>query len=113
VLSWANAYRIFSVVELKKQSIFQQFSGENLMTSITKLLALSSLLMVSAPLWADDSPSAPPVKTHKQKMDECLDRQHASNSNMSQHDMKKACDKELQSLDTRPSTPPALVPAHP
>lgn len=83
------------------------------MTTATKLLALCSLLMVSAPLWADDSPTAPPVKTHKQKMDECLDRQRASNSNMTMHDMKKACDKELQSLDNRPSTPPALVPAHP
>jgi hypothetical protein len=83
------------------------------MTSTAKLLALSSLLMVSATLWADDSPSAPPVKTHKQKMDECLDRQRAANSNMTQHDMKKACDKELQALDTRPSTPPALIPAHP
>jgi hypothetical protein len=83
------------------------------MTSAAKLFAFSSLFFVSAPLWADDSPSAPPVKTHKQKMNECLDRQRASNTNMTQHDMKKACDKELQSLDTRPSTPPALVPAHP
>jgi hypothetical protein len=83
------------------------------MTPTTKLLALSSMLFVSAPLWADDSPTAQPVKTHKQKMDECLDRQRASNSSMSQHDMKKACNKELQALDARPSTPPALVPAHP
>jgi hypothetical protein len=97
----------------KKQCNLQQLSEENSMTPTTKLLAVTSLLLVSAPLWADDSPSAPPVKTHKQKMDECLDRQRASNGNMSQHDMKKACDKELQSLDNRPSTPPALVPAHP
>jgi hypothetical protein len=83
------------------------------MTSAAKLFAFSSLFFVSTPLWADDSPGAPPVKTHKQKMDECLDRQRASNSNMTRHDMKRACDKELQSLDTRPSTPPALVPAHP
>ena len=32
------------------------------MTPATKLLALSSLLMGSAPLWADDSPGAPPAK---------------------------------------------------
>jgi hypothetical protein len=65
------------------------------MISSLKLIALSSIFVLSAPLLADDSSSAPPVKTHKQKMHECMDRQRASNSGMSKEDMKKACDQEL------------------
>ena len=83
------------------------------MRTSLKLIALSSIFVLNAPLLADDSPSAPPVKTHKQKMHECMDRQRASNSGMSTQDMKKACDQELQTLENHPSVPPPTDPAKP
>jgi Protein of unknown function (DUF2756) len=83
------------------------------MRTSLKLMALSSIFVLNAPLLADDSPSAPPVKTYKQKMHECMDRQRASNNGMSTQDMKKACDHELQTLENHPSVPPPTDPAKP
>ena len=83
------------------------------MSTALKLVAIGSIFALSGPLLADDAPSAPPVKTHKQKMHECMDRQRASNSGMSKEDMKKACDQELRTLNNHPSMPPPSDPEKP
>jgi hypothetical protein len=54
---------------------------------------------------ADDAPSAPPVKSHKQKMHDCMIQERANNSGMSEDDMKKACAAKLQSDANHPSRP--------
>jgi hypothetical protein len=79
------------------------------MITVLKLLALSSILAIGAAALADDSPN---TQTRKQKMQECMNRQRTSNSGLSDHDMKKACTKELDAADHRPAIPPspALVP---
>ena len=83
------------------------------MHNALKFIVLGSFLAAGSPLLADDSPSAPPVQTPKQKMQDCMNRHRAANAGMSEPDMRKACSKELQTLDNHPSLPasPALVPA--
>jgi hypothetical protein len=82
------------------------------MNTAVKLACLGVILIGTGPVLADDSPSAAPVQTPKQKMADCMARQHAANSALSKLDIKKACSKELQSKDNHPSIPPspALVP---
>jgi pentapeptide MXKDX repeat protein len=69
-------------------------------------LVMGALLSVGAAAFADDAPSAQPVKTPKQKMHECMAQERASNSTMSKEDMKKACVAKLQSDENHPSRPP-------
>jgi pentapeptide MXKDX repeat protein len=55
--------------------------------------------------FADDAPSAQPVKSPKQKMHECMAQERANNSAMSKDDVKKACAAKLQSDENHPSRP--------
>jgi pentapeptide MXKDX repeat protein len=66
---------------------------------ITVCLSLAGVAL------ADDAPSAPPVKSQKQKMHECMAQERATNSAMSEQDMKKACTQKLQSDENHPSRP--------
>jgi hypothetical protein len=54
---------------------------------------------------ADDAPSAPPVKSHTQKMHDCMVEERANNSAMSEKDLKKTCAAKLQSDANHPSRP--------
>jgi len=69
-------------------------------------LVVGAYLSLGAVAFADDAPSAQPVKTPKQKMHECMAQERASNSTMSKEDMKKACVAKLQSDESHPSRPP-------
>jgi hypothetical protein len=68
------------------------------------ILLVASLSLAGMVL-ADDAPSAPPVKSPKQKMHECMAQQRANNSGLSKEDMKKACAAKQQSDDNHPSRP--------
>jgi hypothetical protein len=68
------------------------------------LLACVALSFAGATL-ADDAPSAQPIKSPKQKMQECMAQEHANNSAMSQQALKKACAAKLQSDENHPSRP--------
>jgi hypothetical protein len=56
---------------------------------------------------ADDSPSAPPVKSAQQQIDECVAKRRAANASLSIDDARKACQREQQLRDNHPSIPPA------
>jgi hypothetical protein len=75
------------------------------MSKKTYPLMISLLLAVAAPVLADDSPTAQPIKTPKQKMHDCMAKERANNSGMSREDMKKACSEKLQSEENHPSRP--------
>jgi hypothetical protein len=68
------------------------------------ILMVASLAFAGVSL-ADDAPTAQPVKSPKQKMQECMAQEHASNSAMSTDEMKKACAAKLQSDQNHPSRP--------
>jgi len=68
-------------------------------------ILLAASLSLAGMVLADDAPSAPPVKSPKQKMHECMAQQRANNSGLSKEDMKKACAAKLQSDDNHPSRP--------
>lgn len=66
---------------------------------------LGAAIAFAAHAFADDSPSAQPVKTPKAKMHQCMERQKAANTGLSKEEMKKACERELRTLDDHPSIP--------
>jgi hypothetical protein len=66
---------------------------------------VGAFLSLGGVTFADDAPSAQPVKTPKQKMHECMTQERASNSGLSKEDMKKACAAKLQSDENHPSRP--------
>jgi hypothetical protein len=68
-------------------------------------MLLATSLSFAGIVLADDAPSAPPVKSLKQKMHECMAQQRADNSGLSKEDMKKACAAKLQSEENHPSRP--------
>jgi hypothetical protein len=68
-------------------------------------ILIGALLSLAGMTWADDTPSAPPVKTPKQKMHECMVQERANNSGMSKEDIKKACAAKLRSDENHPSRP--------
>jgi pentapeptide MXKDX repeat protein len=68
-------------------------------------IALAACLLLGGVALADDTPSAQPVKSPKQKMHECMVQERANNSAMSKEDMKKACAAKLQSDENHPSRP--------
>jgi hypothetical protein len=70
------------------------------------LLATSvSFLTLAGLALADDAPSGQPVKSPKQKMQECIEQQRASNTGLSTEELKKACAAKLQSDENHPSRP--------
>jgi hypothetical protein len=75
------------------------------MTNLAKVMLLASLAATSIPAFADDAPSAPPVKSPKAQMDECMAKQRAANNGLSEKAMRKACHNYLQTLQNHPSMP--------
>jgi hypothetical protein len=78
---------------------------------ICSLIAAGLLASLSGAALADDSPTDQPVKTPKQRMQDCMAQQRASNSGLSKQDMHKACAAKLQSEDNHPSRPPPSDPS--
>jgi hypothetical protein len=70
-----------------------------------KIGVLATLVAAFVPAMADDSPSAPPVKSPKAQMQDCMAKQRAAHSGMSEKAMRKACQNQLQSLQNHPSVP--------
>jgi hypothetical protein len=68
-------------------------------------ILIGVLISLSAPALADDTPSAQPVKSPKQKMHDCMAKERVSNSGMSTEDLKKVCADKLQSEQNHPSRP--------
>jgi hypothetical protein len=68
-------------------------------------LFLATSLSLAGMALADDAPSAPPIKSPKQKMHECMAQERANNSALSKEEMKKACAAKLQSDENHPSRP--------
>jgi hypothetical protein len=75
------------------------------MFSTISAMLLAGLVGISAQALADDAPASQPVLTHKQKIQQCMAKQRASNSGMTDNDMRKACETELQSQENHPSKP--------
>lgn len=75
------------------------------MNASLKIVAVTALFAASAPAFADDAPSAQPVKSHKAQMNECMAKQRAAHSGMSEKAMRKTCHNQLQNLQDHPSTP--------
>jgi hypothetical protein len=70
-----------------------------------KIVVLTALFAAFAPAMGDDAPSAPPVKSTKAQMEDCMAKQRAAHSGMTEKAMKKACQNQLQSLQNHPSVP--------
>jgi hypothetical protein len=75
------------------------------MNSSMKIVVLTTLMAAFAPAMADDAPSAKPVKSQKAQMQDCMAKQRAANSGMTDKAMRKACQTQLQSLQNHPSVP--------
>jgi hypothetical protein len=73
-------------------------------SSIHSIFLATSLSLAGMAL-ADDAPSGPPIKSPKQKMQECIAQQRANNSGLSMEELKKACAAKLQSDENHPSRP--------
>ena len=70
-----------------------------------KIVAMTALIAAFTPALADDAPSAQPVKTPKQQMDDCMAQQRAAHNSMTEKAMRKACQKQIQSMQNHPSVP--------
>src|SRR3979490_1708811 len=79
--------------------------GDILMNASLKIVVLTTLIAAFAPAMADDAPSAPPVKSPKAQMDDCMAKQRAAHSGMTEKAMRKACQNQLQNLQNHPSIP--------
>jgi hypothetical protein len=75
------------------------------MNASLRIAALTTLIVAFTPAMGDDAPSAPPVKSTKAQMDDCMAKQRAAHSGMSEKAMRKACQNQLQSLQNHPSVP--------
>jgi hypothetical protein len=70
-----------------------------------KLVVMAALVAAFTPALADDAPSAPPVKTPKEQMDDCMAQQRAAHSGMTEKAMRKTCQKQIQTMQNHPSVP--------
>jgi hypothetical protein len=75
------------------------------MSNALKLVVLTTVVAAFAPAMADDAPSAPPVKSPKAQMNDCMAKQRAAHSGMTEKAMRKACQNQLESLQNHPSVP--------
>jgi hypothetical protein len=75
-------------------------------------MLLAAAIGFTAPALADDAPAAKPVKTQKEKMHACMQKQRTANPGLSKDELKKACENEMKTLDDHPSIPvsPSGVP---
>jgi hypothetical protein len=63
------------------------------MKRVLKIAALTGLMGLSAQVMADDSSATPPNKD--QLMQQCMDKQKAANSGMTQTAMETVCKNEI------------------
>jgi hypothetical protein len=75
------------------------------MNALLKIGVLATLVAGFVPAMADDAPSAPPVKSPKAQMQDCMAKQRAAHSGMSEKAMRKTCHNQLQSMQNHPSVP--------
>jgi hypothetical protein len=75
------------------------------MNDTMKIIVMAALTAAFAPALADDAPSAQPVKTPKQQMDECMAQQRAAHNGMTEKAMRKACHNQIDSMQNHPSVP--------
>jgi hypothetical protein len=66
---------------------------------------MSAALFFSGASLADDAPTAQPVKSPRQKLQDCMAQEHASNGTKSADELKKICAAKLQSDENHPSRP--------
>ena len=81
----------------------------------TVLIAVAStaVLGVVSPSIADDSATGTPPKTNEQLMKECMKKQKAANTGMSEADMRKSCKDQIKAHVDDPNAPAEpVVPAH-
>jgi hypothetical protein len=64
-------------------------------------IGLTSMVLLSAPLSAQDSTAHSKKETVAQRMKECMDRQKASNSGMTQAAMETTCRNEAKRDGTK------------
>ena len=83
------------------------------MNTSLKIGVLATLVAACVPAMADDAPSAQPVKSPKAQMQDCIAKQRAAHSGMSEKAARKTCQNQLQSLQNHPSVPvsPAGTPS--
>ena len=70
------------------------------MNTSLKIGVLATLVAACVPAMADDAPSAPPVKSPKAQMQDCMAKQRAAHSGMSEKAARKTCQNQLQSLQS-------------
>jgi hypothetical protein len=75
------------------------------MNASLKFLVLTTVVAAFTPALADDASSAPPVKSPKAQMQDCMAKQRAAHSGMTEKAMRKSCQNQLQSLQNHPSVP--------
>jgi len=75
------------------------------MNASLKIAVLTTFVAAFAPAMADDAPSAPPVKSPKAQMDDCMAKQRAAHNGMTEKAMRKTCQSQLESLQNHPSVP--------
>lgn len=82
------------------------------MTPIVKSILMCAIVASALPAYADDAPSARPVKTHKQLMQDCMTDQASKNPSMAKADLHKICRDKVQTFENHPSmTSPATAPS--
>jgi hypothetical protein len=67
------------------------------------IAAAAAMTCLSVPAIADDTGSDRPIKTHQQKMKECLSKERRASPNVSDADRKKTCGAKIDSFDQHPS----------
>ena len=70
-----------------------------------ELAAAMLLVTFAGYTLADDAPTDQPVKSHRQKMHECIAQQRAANANLPQAELRKTCQRLLQAQQNHPSMP--------
>ncbi|HEV7614278.1 MAG TPA: hypothetical protein VGO37_20550 [Steroidobacteraceae bacterium] len=68
-------------------------------------MLLAAAIVFSTPALADDAPAAKPVKTQKEQMHACMQKQRTANPGLSKNELKKACENEMKTLEDHPSIP--------
>ena len=76
-------------------------------------IASTALLGVAPFTMADDQASGAQPKTNQQLMKECMKKQRAANTGMSEDDMRKSCRDQIKANVDHPNAPAEpVVPAH-
>jgi hypothetical protein len=82
-------------------------------------MILTALIFTGTPAFADDMKSDSMASQHKQMMKDCMARQKAQDSSMSEHAMKSACKAEMKAkmdsdkMDSSHMGQPGVGDSHP